>query len=343
MQDEALWRDLYRRAVDEVVPVSGFYHDNYLVQRDGVIYVVRVNRKLDEPDVEPRMYAEAAVLAALRNADIAAPDIFHDSSEHGFTVISYLPGQRIADLYPPGTQVPDSLIEFIGSTMSKLYRVERETLGTMLRQSPWPRAAGEDAFLPSLLSWLTKVYESASVAEKGCMRAVGLPTNPFDDRRFSLDNIQRAFRLCHGDLQRENILAAPGELYSLLDWEMAVWGDPLWDVASHMHRAAYPPDQEQSALQRLLGSCPNGTSSASDHHAYDVYLKVEQYRSLVLDCARNLRVGGAWNDITRAREVARYHRKLVKAGIERLSQAEVLSVFERYWNIRIKDRAKRGR
>jgi len=143
---------LYRRAVDEVVPVSGFYHDNYLVQRDGVIYVVRVNRKLDEPDVEPRMYAEAAVLAALRNADIAAPDIFHDSSEHGFTVISYLPGQRIADLYPPGTQVPDSLIEFIGSTMSKLYRVERENLGTMLRQSPWPRAAGEDAFLPSLLS-----------------------------------------------------------------------------------------------------------------------------------------------------------------------------------------------
>ena len=70
MQDEALWRDLYRRAVDEVVPVSGFYHDNYLVQRDGVIYVVRVNRKLDEPDVEPRMYAEAAILAALRNADI---------------------------------------------------------------------------------------------------------------------------------------------------------------------------------------------------------------------------------------------------------------------------------
>jgi hypothetical protein len=53
--------------------------------------------------------------------------------------------------------------------------------------------------------------------------------------------------------------------------------DPVWDIASHVHRAAYPPGQAQPALQRLLGSCPDWTASASDHQAYDVYLRVEQY------------------------------------------------------------------
>lgn len=215
--------------------------------------------------------------------------------------------------------------------MSELYRVEMKALGAVLRESPWRRAEANDAFLPSLLNWLTKVYEFSSVEEKEFMRAVGLPTDPFDVRNYSLDNSRRTFRLCHGDLQRENLLAAPGDRYAVLDWEMAVWGDPVWDVASHMHRAAYPPDQAQSALQRLLGTCPDWTASVSDYQAYDVYLTVEQYRSLILDCVRNLRMGGDWDEMTRAREVATYYRKLITAGIDQRSQAEVLGLFEGCW------------
>ncbi len=343
MQDKASWTDLYRRAVGQVPAVSGIYHDNYLVRRDGTSYVIRVNRKLEEPDVEPRMYAEASVLAALAPVDIAVPELFHDSGEHEFMVISYLPGRRIADIYPPGTSVPDSLIEFIRTTMSELYRVEREALGAVLRESPWRWVSGNDAFLPDLLSWLTKVYDSSSVEEKECMRAVGLPTDLFDFRNFSLDNSLRTFRLCHGDLQRENLLVASRYRYSVLDWEMAVWGDPVWDIASHMHRAAYPPDQAQSALQRLLASCPDWTASVSDYQAYDVYLKVEQYRSLILDCVRNLRIGGPWDEVTRARKVATYYRKLVAAGFEQLSETEVLGLFERCWSIRTRDRQSRER
>ncbi len=284
MQDKASWTDLYRRAVGQVPAVSGIYHDNYLVRRDGTSYVIRVNRKLEEPDVEPRMYAEASVLAALGPVDIAVPELFHDSGEHEFMVISYLPGRRIADIYPPGTSVPDSLIEFIRTTMSELYRVEREALGAVLRESPWRWVSGNDAFLPDLLSWLTKVYDSSSVEEKECMRAVGLPTDLFDFRNFSLDNSLRTFRLCHGD-----------------------------------------------------------TASVSDYQAYDVYLKVEQYRSLILDCVRNLRIGGPWDEVTRARKVATYYRKLVAAGFEQLSETEVLGLFERCWSIRTRDRQSRER
>lgn len=340
MPGEVSWNDLYRQAVGEVSPVSGVYHDNYLISRDSASYVIRVGRELDQPDVEPRMYAEASVLTVLGPFDVAAPRLIHDSAEHQFMIISYLPGQRIVDLYPAGILVPDSLIEFIRTSMSELYRVNREALGAVLAESPWPQAADNEEFLPCLLSWLTGVYESSSPAEKDCMRAIGLPADPFDARNFPLAATGRTFRLCHGDLQRENILAAPGNRYSVLDWEMAVWGDPVWDVASHMHRAAYPSGQAESALQRLLSSCPDWTGSPSDYQAYGVYLTVEQYRSLVLDCVRSLRLGGDWDEMTRAREIATYHRKLVTAGLEQLSQAEVLGLFERHWRISAQDKRR---
>lgn len=115
---------------------------------------------------------------------------------------------------------------------------------------------------------------------------------------------------------------------------MAVWGDPLWDVASHMHRAAYPPGQARDVLDLLLGTCPELDGSAGEERAYQGYLRIERYRSLVLDCARNLRLGREWDEETRAREAAVYHRKLVAAEVGQLGREEVLDLFTRFWERR---------
>ena len=37
--------------------------------------------------------------------------------------------------------------------------------------------------------------------------------------------------LCHGDLGRPNVLTRAGEVAALLDWEDALVGDPLFDLA----------------------------------------------------------------------------------------------------------------
>jgi aminoglycoside phosphotransferase (APT) family kinase protein len=256
-------------------PASGLYHDNY-----QATVVVRVRRPLERPDVEPRMFHEAAVLAALGR--VPAPRLLHESDQGDFIVISHLPGRRLADLHPAGTPAPGSFTSCIADVMRELYHVERAALGAVRPDSPWV----DEAFLPGLLSWLTGVYEAASEAEKN---AIGLPPDPFSARHFPVPAGNRRFRLCHGDLQRANVLSAGDGAYSVLDWEMALWADPVWDIASHMHRAAYPPDQRRAALDRLLATCPEWTDSADDRLAYDSYLRLEQLRSLVLDRLRSLR------------------------------------------------------
>jgi aminoglycoside phosphotransferase (APT) family kinase protein len=324
----AAWDDLYTRAAG---PASGLYHDNYVVRHGGTAYVIRAQRAASEPDVEPRMYPEDAVLAALAPAGIAAPRLIHRSAARGFLVISFLPGRPLAGRYPPGTAVPGPVIEFVRATMTALYRVDRAALGAARPDSPWPRAAAPEDFLPGLLGWLAAVYRSARPAERDCVRAMGLPAEPFRAGDFPADAARRAFRLCHGDLQRPNLLAAPGGRLAVLDWELAVWGDPVWDVASHLHRADYPPAQAQTARQRLLGSCPDWAGSAREERAYAAYLRVEQRRSLVLDCIRAVRRGAGWDAATRAAEAAAYHRKLVAAGFGRLSADDVRSRLEERW------------
>ena len=131
------------------------------------------------------------------------------------------------------------------------------------------------------------------------------------------------------------MLAAPDGRYWLLDWEMAVWGDPLWDIASHIHRAAYTVRQENPALDAYLASCLCWTGSSKEKREYDAYLKIEQYRSLVLDCIRNLRLGMSWDEVTRVREVATYCRKLMAVGFNEHSESEVQDLFESSWNYRV--------
>ncbi|GIH15511.1 phosphotransferase family protein [Rugosimonospora africana] len=312
--------------------MSGLYHDNYVVARGGRTYVVRVRRHLELPDVEPRMYAETSVLAALATTAVPTPELIFGSDQPEYCVISFLPGQRVADRHPAGTPIPDSFVELIRSVMISLHDVDEQGLGTVLPASPWPQAAHDEAFVRGLLRWLTGVYESCSAGERQCLQAMGVPADVFNPRHFTLSIAGRRFRLCHGDLQRSNVLATADDRYFILDWEMALWADPVWDIASHMHRVAYPPEQEHRALQRLLGSCRDWNDSASDHKAYQTYLRLERYRSLVLDCVRNLRNGGDWDEATRVREATIYHHKLVAAGIDRLPFDEVFDLYERRWS-----------
>jgi hypothetical protein len=332
VRNESSWEEIYRRVSGIPQETPGYYHDNHVIQCGDQNYVVRVRKLLSEPDVEPRMYPESSVLVAIAIIDAVTPELVYNPPGREYMVISHLPGRAFAELYPPATRAPDSFVEFVALVMSELYKIRRGSLGEVLPESPWQQDSQDSAFLPVLLNWLARIYESAGPVTRKCMRALGIPDNPFNATHFRIDHSRRSFRLCHGDIQRPNFLIAAGDRYALLDWEMAVWGDPVWDIACHMHRAAYPPDQERGALGRLLRSCPEWDASASELAAYESYLMIERYRSLVLDCIRDLRLGRQWNQATRLREVRTYHQKLVTAGVGQLGADGVLELFERHWS-----------
>lgn len=61
---------------------------------------------------------------------------------------------------------------------------------------------------------------------------------------------RRPFCLLHGDLHRENfIVDGDGRLWTI-DWELAMFGDPLYELATHLHLMGYPPEQEADVARR---------------------------------------------------------------------------------------------
>jgi hypothetical protein len=57
-------------------------------------------------------------------------------------------------------------------------------------------------------------------------------------------------RLLHGDLHRRNMVVDRRGALWTIDWELALVGDPLYDLATHLHLMAYRPDQERDLVRR---------------------------------------------------------------------------------------------
>ncbi|MFK8911808.1 phosphotransferase family protein [Streptomyces sp. YS-3] len=59
-------------------------------------------------------------------------------------------------------------------------------------------------------------------------------------RERSMELTERPFSLVHGDLHRRNLIVdAAGDLW-FIDWELAMIGDPLYELATHLHLMDYP-------------------------------------------------------------------------------------------------------
>ncbi|MGH8908766.1 MAG: phosphotransferase [Egibacteraceae bacterium] len=43
---------------------------------------------------------------------------------------------------------------------------------------------------------------------------------------------------------------------AFIDWELALWGDPLYDLAVHLHKMAYLPAEKDALLQRWASADP---------------------------------------------------------------------------------------
>ncbi|MFC9650759.1 phosphotransferase [Streptomyces sp. NPDC056937] len=61
---------------------------------------------------------------------------------------------------------------------------------------------------------------------------------------------RRPFSLLHCDLHRKNLIVdRHGDLW-IIDWELAMIGDPLYDLATHLHLMRYPRREEAGVVRR---------------------------------------------------------------------------------------------
>jgi aminoglycoside phosphotransferase (APT) family kinase protein len=95
--------------------------------------------------------------------------------------------------------------------------------------------------------------------------ALGVPAEAlsrFKERAGALTD--RPFSLVHGDLHRSNfIVDVRGDLWTI-DWELAMVGDPLYDLATHLHLMRYPAKEETRITEVWRAAVESGRPGASE-------------------------------------------------------------------------------
>ncbi len=174
-----------------------------------------------------------------------------------------------------------------------------------------PASEGLD-FYTWLSTQLVHLVASLSPESKRLARALGLPHE--DGLRDLLRRHQvtpRSHALLHGDLNPWNLVRRPEGGLSIIDWEMAMVGDPLYDLVRHLHLTPVRPAIRERMFARWctrLG--PEYTQGWKDD--WRVYRWVELIRSAYIDLDRMV-TGSSLDAPNVRRAVDRYAMTLADA------------------------------
>ncbi|WP_420034803.1 phosphotransferase [Streptomyces sp. cg28] len=281
--EEALWAEALASARQVF---KGATHLSTVVNAGGVDVVVR--RKLGTVTLrEPRFLKEHEVLGAIEDAgvDVRAPRVMAlGKSELGdeFTLHTYEgrggPGYRTE--HPERGLLPGEADDLVDQ-LHALSEVDTRPLDQH-------RSSG--SFYRWLCLKLVRMVdelpsESARVASK-----LGLPGSRWLTMALApRDVTQRGKVLLHGDLNPWNLVRlgkrGDGHRLALIDWEMALVGDPLYDLVRHMHLSPTKPEIRDRMFRRWSSVMPPIHTRGWEKDS-ETYRQLEVVRSAYVDLDR---------------------------------------------------------
>lgn len=229
--------------------------------------------------------------------------------------IEFIEGETLGTLSGPGRPVEERHLAQLAELFAGLTGVD---VGE-LRQERAPGHEGHmglvhsddsTGFLVRLVEHTTgEVFEPNRREFEALFDAVGLPGDALRVFAKELPTLTpRPYRLVHGDLHRENLIVdRAGDLWTI-DWELARIGDPVYDLATHLHLMRYPPDQEEAmtalwhdAVAAVRPAAVAGAAADLPH--YLAYKRVQSVYTDVMRGAAGLAEASA-GDAARVRRVA---------------------------------------
>lgn len=276
---------LYRAALSGAWPiVSGFYNQN--VRVDVGPGAVNVRIPIPASDMmDLSIWPEAGVLAAVGGRVTRAPRLLYACERPPFQVHEFIAGDVLDDIAPRGRPVPGHVLGDIGELFAELHRIERAALPVL--PDGWP-VDGDTAGFARRLSELTRtVHERFGTGFRSLFSVLGIPADPLETIEQRWDDLApRPFRLLHTDIHRKNLIVRDGRTY-FLDWELALWGDPVYDLAVHLHKMAYLGREADDVIRRWQrATAPDGGSPPAWRADLDRYLAHERVKSSIVDTVR---------------------------------------------------------
>ena len=278
--------DLHRQAAARADSASGFYNCNVrLVTPAGPVIVRMPIPGTDVMDLA--IWPESSVLRAIRDTGTHAPRLLcaHDSPP--YQVLECIDGELLDASAPRGAPVPGHVIGDVAEVFGQLCGIPREAIPPL--PADWP-ADGETADFARRLSAVTADVYARFRPEFGELFAgLGIPANPLAAVLARWATLKpRPFRLLHTDIHRKNMILSRGRTY-VLDWELALWGDPVYDLAVHLHKMGYSPAEYAAAQTAWLAAVPRDASEGWEPDLR-TYLAHERIKSAIVDTVRYTKI-----------------------------------------------------
>ncbi|UWE13096.1 phosphotransferase family protein [Actinacidiphila bryophytorum] len=231
---------------------------------------------------------EAQVLAAVRPWLTNVPRPLVRNRDYG--VLTYATGTTLADVVPPGKPLDRVHLEQLAGVFAALLRVPAERLPP--RPAGWPADGDSTGFLRMLLDFSEQVRLDHD-AEFGLLfDRLGVPRDGLTRLADTLPPLTpRPFALLHTDLHRRNIVVLGDGALHVIDWELSSYGDPLYELATHLRRTDYPASQQDEAVAIWQQAATAVSGRFAEGLAEDLpaYLRYEQAQSVYPDVMRAAR------------------------------------------------------
>ena len=274
---------LYRAAQRAGSPMSGSYHRNVRVQaRHGPVLVRIPLPGADQMDL--RVWPEWEVLGVVAQYVEQVPRLLHVCADPPFQIHEFVRGGRLNELAPRGHPVPPEVIPGVLALFDQL----AGTRGAALPPLPasWPSDGDCPAFAELVSGATQRIYDAHRDEFGDLFAALGIPEDPLAPVVAAWPELaRRPFRMLHADVHRRNILlASSGAVF--LDWELALWGDPLYDLAVHLNKMTYLAEERRALLRGWAARTDPAGSRPADLTAY---LRHEQVKAAIVHSIRYTR------------------------------------------------------
>ncbi len=289
------------RATREGQLAGGHHNLNYVLpltddvarllgREAGTSVTVRMRRTEALPVVIRTWQDEAQILGAIRGTLPHVPQCLVKGDD--FALHSYVEGVPLSSMCGNGKPVDTLLIKALAGLLAQMAQVRRGSLPPL--PAGWPSNDDTDSqgFLQTLAIMADRQIRQPNWAEfGGLFAALGIPEDALIRLAERVPAMtRRPYSLLHADLHRDNLIMTYGGDPPLIcvDWELATYGDPLHDLATHLVRMRYPVHQWDEvidawadAMQRIRPAAVNGLAKDLRH-----YIAFERAQSVYPDVMR---------------------------------------------------------
>jgi hypothetical protein len=206
------------------------------------------------------------------------------------SVYEFAEGCVLADERPSGEVLYGPQLDGVERLFGEIVSVRLDQLPPRCRALP----SSATDFLRSQADFtLHEVYDSVKFARyRPIFEHLGVHSKLVEDYVASLPELHdRPLSFVHGDLHRGNIVIKPGgrgRRLVLLDWELARFADPLYELATHLWLMKYPDSQRPEVIKRWKRAVSGVNRDmvkgiGADLPVYEGYKRVQ---SLITDVIR---------------------------------------------------------